>query len=259
MLLEGKVAFITGGAHGIGRAIASRYLEEGAKVAIADCDRDGGVQTARELTDRGFDVLFCQVDVTDETSLQAGLKALLDAFGRLDIVVANAGVNYDGPVVDTPLNEWQRVIKINLTGVFLTAKVLSRHLIAQKEGGRIIFASSEAGKKGEAGAAAYCASKFGVIGLLQSLALELAPHGITVNGVCPGMIDSDMLRWLARTQASSQGRPFEELWHEYAAGVPLGRLGTLEEVANIYLFLASSLGDYVTGETVNVDGGRMPG
>ena len=259
MLLDGKVAFVTGAAHGIGEAIVRRYAEEGARVCLADADAEGGQKATEGLLSRGHDATFCHVDVTDEVSLERALCATVEAFGRVDIVVANAGINYDGHVVDTPLDEWQKVLDVNLTGAYLTVKVFARFLLEQGEGGRIIFASSEAGKKGEAGASAYVASKFAVIGLLECLALELAPHGITVNGVCPGMIDSDMLRWLARQQAKHSGSTFEDVWQEFHEVVPMKRLGSLEEVANTYLFLACHLADYVTGETINVDGGRLPG
>ena len=223
MLLKGKVAIVTGAAHGIGQAIAARYAEEGAKVVVADYDVEGGQQTAGELRNRGYPVVFCQVDVRDQASLAAALQTTIDTFGRLDIAVANAGINHDGHVVDTPLADWQRIIDVNLTGAFLTVKVCAAHLIQQGLGGRIILASSEAGKKGEAGAAAYCASKFGVIGLLECLALELAEHGITVNGVCPGMIDSDMLRWLAEEEARKTGQAFDEVWHGFRDVVPMAR------------------------------------
>lgn len=259
MLLEGKVAFITGAAHGIGQAIARRYVEEGAKVILADIDVDGGNGAAQELANQGYPAVFCPVDVTDEGSLEKALEATLSAFDRLNIVVVNAGVNYDALVVDTPVEDWKRLMDVNLTGAFLTAKVFARYLIDQAEGGRIIFASSEAGKHGEAGASAYCASKFAVIGLLESLALELATHNITVNGVCPGMIDSKMLRWVAEAQAKAQDKTFDEMWQEFIDLVPMGRLGGLEEAADAYVFLASDLATYVTGETVNVDGGLLPG
>jgi NAD(P)-dependent dehydrogenase (short-subunit alcohol dehydrogenase family) len=162
-------------------------------------------------------------------------------------------------VVDTLPEDWRRVIDVNLTGAFLTAKVCAAFLIEQGQGGRIIFASSEAGKKGEAGAGAYASSKFAIIGLMECLALELADHNITVNGVCPGMIDSDMLRWLAREQARGTGHTFDEVWQEFQEVVPMRRLGSLKEVADVYLFLASPMASYITGETINVDGGRIPG
>ncbi|MFC2030298.1 SDR family NAD(P)-dependent oxidoreductase, partial [Chloroflexota bacterium] len=231
----------------------------GARVCIADADAEGGQKATEQLLDAGHKAVFCHVDVTDEVSLERAVHATIEAYGRVDVVVANAGINYDGHVADTPLTKWQKVLDVNLTGSFLTAKVFTRYLLEQGEGGRIIFASSEAGKKGEAGASAYVASKFAVIGLLECLALELAPHGITVNGVCPGMIDSDMLRWVAQEYAQTAGSTFEDVWQEFHDIVPMKRLGSLEEVANTYVFLASHLADYITGETINVDGGRLPG
>lgn len=258
MLLQGKVACVTGAARGIGLAIARRYAEEGARVALGDVDRERGERAVATMVEAGLSASFWRLDVTDESSVEAFLAGALGWAGRVDVVVANAGVLRFAPLVETSHEDWDRVLAVNLTGVYHTCKVFARHLVTQGTGGRIICASSNGGKRGEAGAAAYCATKFGVIGLVQSLALELAPHNITVNAVCPGEVDTDMYAALIEQRAAQAGVTAAELRRQVEQSIPLGqRLTDPMRIADAYVFLASPLADYVTGSTVDVTGGMF--
>lgn len=257
MLLAEKVACVTGAARGIGLAVAERFAEEGAAVVLADRDTAAGEAAARTLRERGGRASFAPVEVTSEKSLEECLASCLAAFGRVDIVVANAGVVYHAPLVATPRADWERVLEVNLTGVYLTCKVFAAHLQRQGSGGRIICTSSTAGRRGEAGAGAYCASKFGVIGLVQCLALELASHRITVNAVCPGEVDTDLHARLVEMLAREAGLAPEAYRARLEASIPLGRMATPRQVADAFLFLASPLADYITGACLDVAGGLL--
>lgn len=294
-LLAGKVAFVTGAARGIGAAIARRMIGAGAAVALADIDVDGVRRTAadiaaaprtaddsagesraaddsadrprddvampRRLDDGSADrrAIGLPVDVLDADSVQRATDACIDAFGRLDVVVANAGVLHLRPVVDIELAQWQRVLDVNLTGAFLTAQVAARRLVAQGSGGRILFTSSLFGLRGGAENAAYSASKFGVIGLAQSLAAELAPYDILVNSVCPGQIDTAMMRALFDDRAEREGRSAGDVEAELRDKIPMGRMAAPEEVADTFVYLASDHASYVTGQHLVVDGGWTVG
>jgi NAD(P)-dependent dehydrogenase (short-subunit alcohol dehydrogenase family) len=174
MLLEGKIACVTGAARGIGLAVARRYATEGARVVLGDVDVARGEEAAVALRQAGHGATFVAVDVTDEASLEGYLAGALAWAGRVDVAVANAGVLVYAPLLETTRADWDRVLAVNLTGVYLTCKVFARQLVRQGTGGRIVCASSNGGKHAEAGAAAYCATKFGVIGLVQALALGRA-------------------------------------------------------------------------------------
>lgn len=256
MLLEGKVTVITGAAQGIGRSIAERFVEEGARVAIADIDEEAGTATAAELGDQA---IFSMLNVTDTYSINQTLQRCIGAFGGVDILINNAGVNAAQPVVELPRDEWERILSINLTGPFLCSQVFARHMIEQGRGECILFTSSQAGKRGEAGASAYAASKFGVNGLMECLALELAPHGIRVNAVCPGNVDTPMLNWLIDEIAENAGESPEATRQALLEQIPLGRLATMREIADTFVYLASPLASYVSGEAINVDGGELSG
>jgi NAD(P)-dependent dehydrogenase (short-subunit alcohol dehydrogenase family) len=254
-LLADKVAFVTGAAQGIGLAVARRFVAEGADVAIADVSHEQAEDEARDLSETGARVLALGVDVTDEGALEEAANTVMDRFGRIDCVIANAGILLLRHAVDTTQEEWRRVIEVNLTGAFLTCKVFARRLIEQRRGGRIILTSSLFGLRGGVENAAYSASKFGMVGLMQSLAAELAPNGVLVNAVCPGQIDTEMMLQLFRDRARLTDRTEEEVRRTLEARIPLGRLGNLEELSDIYVFLASDLSRYVTGQAVVVDGG----
>jgi NAD(P)-dependent dehydrogenase (short-subunit alcohol dehydrogenase family) len=259
-LLDGRVAFITGAARGIGRAIAERYVQEGASVVLGDIDESAVHATARELAQVGAgQASGAMVDVTSRSSLEAALATCLWQYGRIDVVVANAGVLYLQHVLDTPLDRWQWALDVNLTGAFLTCQVFGRRLVDQGQGGRVIFTSSLFGIRGGVENGAYSAAKFGVIGLMQCLAAELAPHEILVNAVCPGQVDTEMMQALFRDRAALRGESPDVVRTELERRVPLRRLAAAADIADIYVFLGSSLNRYVTGQCLVADGGWMVG
>jgi NAD(P)-dependent dehydrogenase (short-subunit alcohol dehydrogenase family) len=246
-LLTGRAALITGGARGIGLAIGKRFAEEGAEVLVADLASDD------------CELPAIAVDVTNQQSVDAAVASAVERFGRLDIVVANAGVLYLGPLAETDLEAWQRVLDVNLTGAFLTCRAAARHLIRQGSGGRIIVTSSLFGRRGGRGNAAYSASKFGVIGLVESAAAELAELGVTVNAVCPGQVDTEMIRGVFQRFAELRAVDAETVRLELEARIPVGRLASPNEVADLVVFLASDLANYVTGQSIVIDGGWQVG
>lgn len=254
MLLHDKVALVTGGARGIGGAIVRRYAEEGARVVIADLDEGAAMAHACALQGHGHAVTSCNLDVTDPVSVERALAFCLDTYGRIDVLVANAGILYNGLVLETPVAIWQRVIAVNLSGVFYCCQAVGRRMVEQGVGGRIIVTSSIAGKRGDRLYGAYTAAKFGVIGLLQVLAEELGPHNILVNGVCPGTVETEMMDMLVREQAAMAGQREDEFRRAMLTHIPLGRMAEPVEVADVFVFLASSLSRYVSGTTITVDG-----
>jgi NAD(P)-dependent dehydrogenase (short-subunit alcohol dehydrogenase family) len=256
-LLEGQVAAITGASRSIGLAVAQRFAEEGAGVLLADVDFAGAEAAAAELTAAGHRAAAVEVDVTDAASVDGAVEACAEYFGRVDIAVANAGILHLAPLTEIEPAAWQRVIDVNLTGVFLTLRAFGARLLEQGQGGRLIATSSLFGVRGGRENVAYAAAKFGVVGIVQSAAADLAPHGITVNAVAPGQIRTPMGDQVVADKAALRGVAEAEILGEMTARIPLGRLGTIEETADAFVFLASPLARYVTGTTQLVDGGWM--
>jgi galactitol 2-dehydrogenase len=256
-LLQGKTCVVTGGARGIGRGICQRFAEEGAAVLVGDVLESEGEATAAELRRLGAPAVFALLDVTSRESIEAACAVALGEFGAVDVLVANAGILLQDHVLDMDEEVWSRTLDVNLTGVFRSCQVFGREMVRAGRGGRIIVTSSIAGKHGGEFYGAYAASKFGVIGLTSSLAVELASQGILVNCVCPGAVDTDMMEALAREQAMASGRSFAELVDENLGAIPLGRYATPAEVADVFVFLASPLSAYITGQTIVVDGGML--
>jgi NAD(P)-dependent dehydrogenase (short-subunit alcohol dehydrogenase family) len=255
-LLTGKVAVVTGGARGIGLAVARRYVAEGAVVVVADVDGGAAADAAAGLVaDLGGTAHGLRVDVTDEDSVAALGDATLELAGRLDVVVANAGVLVQAPALETSLEHWRRSLDVNLTGAFVTCRELGRRLVEQGEGGRVILSSSLFGLRGGRDNAAYSATKFGMIGLAQCLAAEWSTAGVLVNAVCPGQVDTPMLRELFTTRAGLRGTTAEQEEAQMLTRIPIGRLASADEIADAYVFLASDLSRYVTGQAIVVDGG----
>jgi NAD(P)-dependent dehydrogenase (short-subunit alcohol dehydrogenase family) len=246
-LLAGKAALVTGGGRGIGLAVAQRFAAEGADVLVGDLEAGAG------------GLPFVELDVTDERSVEAAVEAAVDRIGHVDIVVANAGILHLGPLAETELDVWERVLRVNLTGVFLTCRAAARHLVVQGTGGRIIATSSLFGRRGGRNNVAYSASKFGVVGIVETAAAELAEHGITVNAVCPGQVNTDMMGGLFLRFAELRGMEPDAVRTEFEANIPIGRLGSPDEIGNVFLFLASELGSYLTGQSIIVDGGQQVG
>jgi NAD(P)-dependent dehydrogenase (short-subunit alcohol dehydrogenase family) len=249
--LTGKVALVTGGASGIGRATALAFAREGAKLMIADINEDGGQQTVHMITENGGDATFVLTDVTQATAVEAMISTTVATYGRLDCAFNNAGTEGTTMVstVDYQEEDWNRVLRINLTGVWLCMKYELTHMLTQG-GGAIVNTASVAGLVGARGAgSAYAASKHGVVGLTKTAALEYARQGIRVNCVCPGVIRTPMMaRMLTRNP---------ELEHRYIAAEPVGRLGTPEEIAEAVVWLCSDAASFVTGHTMTVDGGMV--
>ena len=256
-LLEGQVAVVTGAGSGIGRAIATRFAEEGARVLLADIDVEAAETGAAAIRAVGGQAIACVLDVTDQASIERCLAVCLERFGSLDVLVANAGILYNAPFLETPREAWDRLIAVNLTGVFLCLQVFGRHLVQAGRGGRIIVTASTAGKRGSRFHGPYCATKFGVIGLLQSLAAELAPHDILVNGVCPGNVETPMGEQLVTSYARLLDVEPSEARRLLLSEAQIKRAATPEEVADAFVYLASPLSTYVTGATLHVDGGMV--
>ena len=252
--LEGKVALVTGGARGIGYAISRRLAQEGASVAVLALHRESAEAAANEI-ERAVAIT---ADVCEEDDVTRAVAEAVAAFGRLDVMVNNAGAIAIASVVETSVETWDRVLAVNLRGAFLGCREAARQMIAQGAGGRIINGSSGAGRQGNELIAGYAASKFGVIGLTQSLAVELAPHRITVNAYCPGHVTSTPM-WdeidAALTIRTGEKRGSAKRAAE--AEPPLRRAGRPEEVAALVAYLASDEAAFITGESVLIDGGLV--
>ncbi len=256
--LEDKVAIITGGGQGLGEAICRRLADEGAHVVVADINLETAQQVAGAIaqsTDRR--AIAVQVNVTEEAQVEAMVQRTVDEFGRLDILVSNAGVLRSGPVEEFALKDWRFVIDVNLIGYFLCLKYACRAMKAQGSGA-IVQINSKSGKKGSFKNSAYAAGKFGGIGLTQSVALEMAEYGVRVNAVCPGnLLDSPL--WvdsLFKQYARNQGITEEEVRQRYVDQVPMKRGCSYDDVCNLVVFLASDQSSYMTGQAINVTGGQ---
>ena len=246
MLLDGKVALVTGASRGIGRAIAIRLASEGAKVAINYAGNTVKAEEVKaEIEKNGGEAILVQADISSTEAVDAMVEKVVEAFGQIDILVNNAGITRDGLLMRMKEEDFDAVINTNLKGVFYCTKAVSK-LMMKKRCGRIINMASVVGLMGNAGQANYAAAKAGVIGFSKSAAKELAARGINVNVVAPGFIATDMTA--AMTDKAKEAT---------LAGIPLKRMGQPEDVANAVLFLASDYASYITGQIVNVDGGMV--
>ncbi len=257
--LEGRVAIVTGAAQGLGEGIARRLAAEGCKgITIADMNGPKAAETAAAIAaETGCGAIGVTVDVTDPVGAEAMVKATVDAFGGLDILVANAGVLIAKDVLEFDAGAWKKVIDVNLNGYFVCAQAAAR-VMAPNGKGTIVQINSKSGKKGSFRNSAYAASKFGGIGLTQSLALDLAPHGVRVNAICPGnLLDGTLWQQsLYEQYAKTQGLTPDEVRKKYESQVPLGRGCTYEDVSNVVVFLCSDESSYMTGQALNVTGGQ---
>jgi len=256
--IAGKNALVTGGAQGLGEALSERLAAEGCNVAIGDVQGPRCEEVARRLgRQHGVRALAGAVDVTREEQVGSFVDQTVEVFGSLDILVSNAGILRAHPVEEFPVDEWRRIIDINLVGYFICAKHAARVMAPQKSGA-IIQINSKSGKRGSFRNSAYAASKFGGIGLTQSVALELAPLGIRVNAICPGnLLDSPL--WvdsLYEQYAKRLNMTVEEVRRKYEGQVPLGRGCAYEDVADVMVFLASDASSYMTGQAISVTGGQ---
>ena len=240
MLFENKVVMVTGGAAGIGRATATGFVKEGAKVAICDVNPEAGKTTAESL---GPEATFQQVDVSDNKSVNDWVESVVSQYGQIDVLVNNAGITRDGLIMRMKEADWDAVLNVNLKSAFNCTKAVSKTMVKQRSG-RIINLASVVGVTGNPGQANYVASKAGIIGLTKAVAKELASRGITVNAVAPGFIEADMT-------ASLPDKAREAM----VTQIPLGRAGTARDIAAAVLFLASDQAVYITGQVIHVSGG----
>lgn len=258
MRLDGKVAIVTGGAQGMGRAICERYVLEGARVIIADLNPEGARQAAHELDGTGANVVGVGVDVRDQTQVQRMVDEAVEHFGGLDILVNNAGVGKIIPFLDTTEADWNFIFDVNCKGLLWSSQAAARQMIAQGRGGKIINLASQAGRRGEALVLAYCASKACVISMTQSIALALAPHHINVNAIAPGIVDTPFWEEVDKQFAALLNMEVGEPKRTFVKSIPLGRIEQPEDITGAAVFLASTDSDYVTQQTLNVDGGNWP-
>lgn len=275
--LNGKVAIVTGagGKNGIGRAIATRLAAEGADVVVTDISQsveairevdmrdgwEGLPSVVKEIEAMGRQSLGLFSDVSDSAQVDGMLESVLDHFGKVDILVNNAGSRPGKdrvPVIELEEEAFDEVMRVNVRGTYLCSRALARHMVERGSGGKIISISSGAGKKGIARYAAYCASKFAIVGFTQALAQELASDKINVNAICPGLVDTERVDFIASALAP-EGESSEEhramMIRERNMRVPMGRVAVGEDIANMAAFLASNQSDYVTGLSISVSGG----
>lgn len=248
MTMDGKIAVVTGGSRGIGKAICLRLARMGATVVVNYVSRpDAAEATVASIKEAGGNAAVCQFNVADAEQVQSAFKKILADFGRVDILVNNAGITRDGLIAMMKEQAWDEVIDTNLKGAFNCIKAVSRPMMKQRWG-RIVSITSVIGFAGNAGQANYAAAKAGMVGLTRSVAKELASRGVTVNGVAPGYIDTDMTKELA-----------EEVTEKIKAEIPMNSLGTVEDVAAAVAYLVSEEARYVTGQFIHVNGGMFMG
>jgi len=257
MELKGQVAIVTGAAEGLGEAIAYRLLTEGAKVVFADVSFNR-LTLVLEKYDLAFQecIHIAQADVTDESSVEHLMETTFNTFGKIDLLVSNAGIVISGDTPSFDAADWRKVIEVNLVGYFLCAKHVAKYMIERRKG-NIIQINSKSGKVGSFKNTAFAASKFGGIGLTQSLALEFAPYGIRVNAICPGnLLDSPLSVDSLYDQDEKNWGITMEVRKKYEGQVPLGRGCTYDDVANLVVFLASDKASYITGQALGITGGE---
>ncbi len=245
--LADKTAIVTGGGSGIGRRVAIALAEYGANILIADLDREAADRVVSQIASKGQKALGMKVDVTEPDDVQGMVELALQTFDRIDVLFNNVGISIRGPAETFTLEDWNRVIAVNLTGMFICAQAVGRIMIKQG-GGKIINTSSVSGKLGHPGNMAYAAAKHGVIGMSKVMAVEWGKHNINVNCIGPGVIRTPM------TEAAFENR---KRYQDLVSKVPMGRLGEPEDLIGVVVFLASGASDYVTGQTIYVEGGRM--
>ena len=256
---EDKIVAVTGGAKGIGKGCCLRFAQEGARVAVLDLAMEDAAAVAAECEKlSGQPALALRCNVADAASVGAAFQAIVDAWPKgLDVLVASAGIYAGQPLVEVPLASWQKVIDIDLTGVFLTNQAAAAILMKQNRGGTIINISSMAGKTSWPASAQYSAAKSGVIGLTRSVAMELAAFGATANAVCPGNTMTEMVVGVAAIVAERDGVAVDEWIKQRAQDCPLKRFATTEEIAGVVAFLASPDAAYINGQAIEVDGGMV--
>jgi len=256
MAFDGKVAIITGAASGMGRAMALAFAAEGATVVVADLNLDGAQAVVSEIEAAGGTGEAARLDVSQPEQSKALVQDVVGRHGHLDILVNNAGIGLIKPVWDTTPEEWDRIFAVNVKGLFFMAQAAAEPMREQRSG-KIINLASIAGRRGEALVAAYCASKACVININQSLALALAPYGVNVNAMAPGIVDTPYWKEVDRQFGAITGKAEGETFRDVAAQIPLGRTSVPGDVVPLALFLAGPGSDYITAQTYNVEGGMV--
>lgn len=251
--LLGKRALITGAARGIGRAFAEAYVQEGARVVIADIDKFGAESAAIEI---GPAASAIEMDVSEQLSIETGVGRAVDILGGLDILINNAAIFTADAIVDISREEYTKVFDINVSGTLFTLQAAARQMIKQNQGGKIINMASQAGRRGEPLVGVYCASKAAVISITQSAGLNLIEHGINVNAISPGVVDGEHWKGVDAHFARLEDKAPGQKKREVGAGVPAGRMGCPEDLTGMAIFLASSEADYIVAQCYNVDGGQ---
>ncbi|PLW75941.1 L-iditol 2-dehydrogenase [Cohaesibacter celericrescens] len=251
--LEGKTALITGAARGIGFAFAKKYASEGAQVAIADIDIERAHNAAVEIGDAAVAI---KMDVTSQNSIDAAVAEAVEKMGRIDILINNAAVFKADPIIEIKRQDFHQLFDINVSGVLFTMQAVAKHMIARGGGGKIINMASQAGRRGEAVVAVYCATKAAIISLTQSAGLDLIQYGINVNAISPGVVDGEHWDGVDAQFARLENKPLGQKKIEVGKSVPYGRMGTAEDLTGMAVFLASQEADYIIAQTYNVDGGQ---
>ncbi|WP_157018913.1 L-iditol 2-dehydrogenase [Mesorhizobium xinjiangense] len=251
--LAGKTALITGAARGIGRAFAEAYIREGAGVAIGDINLEAAEQCAAEIGAAAFAV---PLDVTDQQSIDSAVRAVEGKAGGIDILINNAALFDLAPIVDITRDSYDRLFAVNVSGTIFTTQAVARSMIARGKGGRIINMASQAGRRGEALVAIYCATKAAVVSFTQSAGLDLIRHGINVNAIAPGVVDGEHWDHVDSLFAQYENRPLGEKKRLVGEAVPYGRMGRAEDLTGMAVFLASAEAEYIVAQTYNVDGGN---
>ncbi|MFL5927318.1 MAG: glucose 1-dehydrogenase [Gaiellaceae bacterium] len=256
MQFEGKTAIITGAASGMGRAMAHAFAREGATVVVADLNEEAAQRVVEEISSNGGRAVAKRLDVSNPAESKALVDEVVAQHGRLDILVNNAGIGLIKEVWSTTPEEWDRIFAVNVKGLFFMAQAAAEPMRNQRSG-KIINLASIAGRRGEALVAAYCASKAAVININQSLALALAPYGVNVNAMAPGVVDTPYWKEVDKQFGAITGKAEGETFRDVASNIPLGRTSVPEDVVPLALFLAGSGADYITAQTYNVEGGMV--
>lgn len=251
--LEGKTAVITGSARGIGLAFAEAYIDQGARVVIADINIELAREVAAKLGDKAFAV---KMDVTCQASIDQAISESINTFGGIDILINNAAIFKADPIVDIKRDDFQLAFDVNVSGTLFTLQAVAKHMIDRGVGGKIINMASQAGRRGEALVAVYCSTKAAVISLTQSAGLDLIKHGINVNAISPGVVDGEHWEGVDAFFAKHEGKAPGQKKREVGEAVPYGRMGVAADLTGMAIYLASQDSDYVVGQTYNVDGGQ---
>lgn len=256
-LLEEKLCIVTGAGRGIGKALALKYAENGANIVLVDLIEENIQSVAEEVREYGVKALPIVLDVTSESQILDAIEEIESHFKQIDVLANCAGISTSGLLIDVSEREWQRVFDVNLKSIFLFSKHVAKRMIEKKvENGKIVSISSQASKIGELGNGPYCASKAGVNSITQVLALELAQHGIAVNAVSPGYVNTEMLQEVFQKRSKVEGKLPQEYENLLTVEVPMNRLAEPEEIADSMVFLSSENANYITGISLTVAGGK---